>query len=520
MRSAYAVGVAGVLALTACASTQEAARGPAPVAHGEAAVTAVPSVSPEARPLAQDPDRARPASGTRSRSSGDGVWVGAAAESDVLLAGGGDAFVGIWVDVPDVDVPEVVREGAGGRRTRAPVDLALVVDTSGSMEGAKIQAARASARTLVQRLADGDVLSVDTFSDHARALVPPVVLTPENRARVLSILAELGTGGSTNMFEGLQLAEMHVGQTPDGAAPALPAHGPRPGFHPVRRIVMISDGQANVGLSSPQALGELAQRSLSLGAQITSLGVGLDYDERTLDAIAERTSGRLFHVGDPREMVATLEHEIDLLAATVADQASIEVVPAPGVVLVGVEGARVETEESGAVRIPLGALYAGQHREALLRVRLSGAASGTQRALASVRLQFRDPAENDVERVQEVLARAMASDDPLAVAVHVNAKTHAMMAMVEAARTEIQAAQDVGSGNFVQAEAQLATAEQHLREEASKTKDDDARKKLTVAAQGVASARSRAASAPAAPAAAVRLDVLEMNSAGMKAMGY
>jgi Ca-activated chloride channel family protein len=308
------------------------------------------------------------------------------------------------------------------------------------------------------------------------------------------------------MFEGLQLAEMHVAQAPHD--------------HPVRRIVMISDGQANVGPSSPQVLGDLAQRSLGLGAQITSLGVGLDYDERTLDAIAERTSGRLFHVGDPREMTATLEHEVDMLAATVADQASIEVVPAPGVVLVGVEGARIESAEGGAVRIPLGALYAGQHREALVRVRLTQTASGTQRALASVRLKFHDPAENDVERVQEVLARATTSDDATVVAAHANAKTHAMMAMVEAAETQIQAAQDVGSGNFMQAEKQLAVAEQHLREEAANTKDDESRRKLTVAAQSVATARAHAAAAPSAPAPKLREDVLEMNAAGMKAAGY
>ena len=425
-----------------------------------------------------------------------GAVGGRGADSDVLLARGGDAFLGVWVDVP----------AAAKARVRAPVDLALVIDTSGSMEGAKIQAARASARTLVERLADGDVLSVDTFSDHARTLVPPVRLTPETRARVLSSIAELGTGGSTNMFEGLELAEMHVAQADRN--------------HPVRRIVMISDGQANVGPSSPNALGELAQRSLSLGAQVTSLGVGLDYDERTLDAIAERTSGRLFHVGDPREMQATLEHEIDLLGSTVADQAAIEVVPAPGVVLVGVEGARIEGAENGAVRIPLGALFAGQHREALVRVRLTEAASGTQRALASVRLRFHDPAENEVERVQEVLARVMASDDPTAVASHANAKTHAMMAMVDAAKTEIQAAQDVGSGNFVQAQSQLAAAEKNLLDEAARTKDDDSRKKLTVAAKGMAHARAAAAAAPAAPPAKVRADALEMNGAGMKAMGY
>ncbi|HEY6460620.1 MAG TPA: VWA domain-containing protein [Polyangiaceae bacterium] len=425
-----------------------------------------------------------------------GPWVGAAADSDVLLARGGDAFVGVWVDVP----------AAAKSRVRAPVDLALVIDTSGSMEGAKIQAARASARTIVSRLADGDVLSVDTFSDHAKTLVPPVRITPETRAKVQSVLSELGTGGSTNMFEGLELAEMHVAQADRG--------------HPVRRIVMISDGQANVGPSSPQALGDLAQRTLSLGAQVTSLGVGLDYDERTLDAIAERTSGRLFHVGDPREMEQTLANEVDMLASTVADQASIEVVPAPGVVLVGVEGARVEGADDGAVRIPLGALYAGQHREALVRVRLTESAVGTQRALASVRLRFHDPAENDVERLQEVLAKATTSDDPTTVASHANAKTHAMMAMIDAAKTEVQAAQDLTTGNFVQAQAQLAVTEKKLLDEAARTKDDVARQKLTVAAKGVAQAHARAMAAPAAPAASVRSDALEMNGAGMKAMGY
>jgi Ca-activated chloride channel family protein len=427
--------------------------------------------------------------------------VGAAAESELLLASGGDAFVGVWVDVPSR--APAVRSGTAGRR--APVDLALVIDTSGSMEGAKIQAARASARTLVQRLADGDVLSVDTFSDHARPLVPPTVLTAETRARALSAIAELGTGGSTNLFEGLELAEMHVAR--DIAR------------RPVRRIVLVSDGQANVGPSSPQALGDLAQRSLALGAQVTSLGVGLDYDERTLDAIADRTSGRLFHIGDPREMTAALEREVDLLAATMADQAELEVVPAPGVVLEGVEGARAEASPSGALRVPLGALYAGQHCEALVRVRVAGAPAGTQRALASVRLKFRDPADDGVERVQEVVARAQASDDAGAVAAHANATTRAMMATIEAAKIQIDAAQDLGAGQFGRAETQLAAAETRLRDEAARSSSEVAKRKLTAAAATVATARQRVAAAPAAPAPKVREDVLEMNAAAMDALG-
>jgi Ca-activated chloride channel family protein len=248
--------------------------------------------------------------------------------------------------------------------------------------------------------------------------------------------------------------------------------------------------------------------------------VGLDYDERTLDAIAERTSGRLFHVGDPREMTATLEHEVDLLASTVADEAALEVVPAPGVQLAGVEGARSAWAPGGVLRIPLGTLFAGQHREALVRLRVAPAAAGTQRALASVRLTYHDPAADDVERVQEVLARTMLSNDEGEVASHANAKTHAMMATLEAAKTELQAAQDVGAGNFAQAQAQLAATEQALRSQEATTKDADAKKTLAAAAQSIAVARGRAAAAPAKPAASVRDDVLQMNSAGMRALGY
>lgn len=480
------VGVVGMMSAVGCASAGSAK--PAPVAASTSATT-------EPVAVAVSPGDAPDGTSTPAVTT-QGPWIHAEPDSEVILSRGGDGFLGVWIDVPSV----------AKARVRAPVDLALVIDTSGSMEGAKIQAARASARSLVEHLADGDMLSVDTFSDGARSLVPPIKLTKESRARVLSILSELGTGGSTNMFEGLQLAEAHVAQAPAD--------------HPVRRIVMISDGQANVGPSSPEALAELAGRSLMLGAQVTSLGVGLDYDERTLDAIAERTSGRLFHIGDPREMEGTLEREIALLSSTVADQATIEVVPAPGVELAGIEGARMEWGPGRVARIPLGALYAGQHREALVRVRIASSRPGQQRALASVRLTFHDPAEDDVERVQEVLARVSTSDDPAAVAEHESAQTHAMMATLEAARTELTAAQDVGAGNFAQAQAQLAVAEQRLREEAARTRDDSARKKLDAAAKGMASARATAGAAAAAPAPAARADVLEMNKAAMGAMGY
>ena len=426
-----------------------------------------------------------------------GAWIGAAAESEMILAATGETYLGVWVDAP------VARP-----RVRAPVDLALVIDTSGSMAGEKIENARSAARSLVMALADGDVVSVDTFSDRARVLVTPTVLDSRSRSRIVGAISELLPSGPTNMFEGLSLAESHMAQAPAD--------------HPVRRIVMISDGIANVGPSTPEALGALAERGLRFRAQVTSLGVGNDYDEHTLNALAVRTSGRLFHLSEPREMAAILKSEVELLSASVASDAFVEIVPAPGVQIVSADGARIEWSSGGALRIPLGTLFAGQHREALLRVRMTpvSAALGGARTLASVRLHFHDPAEGDLDRVQEVVARIQTTNDPAGVASHANTRTRAIVAMQQASKLEIEAAERVNQGQFGAADERLATAEAALRKGAAEAKDDREKQRLAQAATGVSHARAATKAAAAAPAPMQRDQALRLNGAGMKDAGY
>ncbi len=155
-------------------------------------------------------------------------WIGASAESEALLVGTSETQVGIWVDAP-TERP----------RTRVPVDLALVVDTSGSMAGAKMESAKAAAKTIVDSLADGDIVSIDAFDNDARPVADPTVLSAATRPMVLAKIATLRPSGSTNMFDGLSLAEMHASRAPQTQG--------------VRRVVVISDGIANVGPSSPEA---------------------------------------------------------------------------------------------------------------------------------------------------------------------------------------------------------------------------------------------------------------------------
>lgn len=500
MRKA-SVGQVGLVALVAalmgvgCAKGAPTAKAPTNPNASENA-TAIATDGGETGVATSDGPGREPADGKRPANA-NGTWIGASAEGDMLSMGTRDTFLGVWVDVPDVR-PE----------TRPAMEVALVVDTSGSMAGAKIENARAAASQLVRSLKDGDIVALDAFSDSARTVVPPTRLTSTSRQEILRAIAALNVSGSTNMFDGLTLAEGQV-----AAAPST---------HSIRRVVLISDGIANVGPSSPETLGAIAERGLRFRAQVTSLGVGNDYDERTLNALAVKSSGRLYHLTEPKEMASILKGELDLLNATLASDSFVEIVPAPGVQLVAADGIRADWAQDGALRIPLGALHAGQHREALVRVRINDPAAfeGHTRAMASVRLRFRDAQDSDLERVQEVVARTQLTGDSAAIASHVSSRTKAIVAIQDAAKLQMQAAQRLNDGQFMDADKELERAQMALAAQASVVTAPVEKKRIAEAQTRITAARAATQAAPSKPKAAQRSDALEMNAKGMRDMGF
>jgi Ca-activated chloride channel homolog len=485
MRNVAVCGLILAIASAGCASSGAAANAKGPATPGADSSAGVATDGPGE------------GDGREASDAKRSTWIGAAAEGEMLASGTHEAFLGVWVDVPNAR-PEV----------RPPMELALVVDTSGSMAGAKIENARAAATQLVKNLRDGDIVALDAFSDSARAVVPPTRLDATSRATILKAIAGLGYAGSTNMFEGLTLAEGQVAAAPPS--------------HSLRRIVVISDGIANVGPSSPEALGTIAERGLRFRAQVTSLGVGTDYDERTLNALSVKSSGRLYHLTEPREMANILKNELDLLNATLASDSFVEIVPAPGVQVLGADGIRADWHEGGALRIPIGALHAGQHREALVRVRLTDpmAFEGHPRSLASVRLRFRDAQDSDLERVQEVVARTQLTSDTGAVARSVNSRTKAILAIQDAAKVQMAAAQRINDGQFIDADKELEKAQQQLAAQAQVVTGSAEKKRLSEAANKVAAARGAAQSMPSKPKSVQRSQALDMNASGMKDMGF
>ncbi|MGD8858916.1 MAG: VWA domain-containing protein [Myxococcales bacterium] len=355
-----------------------------------------------------------------------------------MLAGGnGATHIGVWVDVPS----DVAAAGA-----RPAMALSLVIDASGSMAGAKMRHARIAASRLVEALADGDVVSIIAFDDRVTTVAPPTRIDAAGRRELLRRISQVRDGGSTALHAGIEAGQRALDQTSVS-------------LHPVRRVIAISDGLANVGPSHPSQFAKLAERGAARGIQVSAIGVGLDYSEQTLGALAMHSEGRMYHLSDPAQLAAIVDSELDLLGQTAALDAVVEITPAPGVVLERLEVGRAE-HVGRSLRVPLGVLYAGQQRELLVRARVE-TAEGARRALCEVELRFDAPDRDRTERQQVALDYAL-SDDPGAVEASYDARVESLLASHRSAEQQRIAAELLNRGQTREAAAALQIAEDEL----------------------------------------------------------
>ncbi len=368
-----------------------------------------------------------------------GQWLGAAPLSHTMLRGGdGATHLGVWVDVP---------RDAAGDVPRPPLAISLVIDASGSMAGEKIRHARMAASRLVDSLSDGDVVGLYTFADRVQEIALPTTVGPDSRRHLLRMISEVRSGGSTALHAGVATGQRELRRVSTQS-------------HPIRRVLVISDGLANVGPSRPEDFAHLARQGAHEGIQVSAIGVGLDYSEHTLGALALNSEGRMYHLEHSEQLASILDSELNLLSQTVALNAVVELSPSAGVTLEGLEVGRAE-HVGRRLRIPLGALYAGQERELLVRARVSTEA-GDIRELASVRLTY-DLADRSRSADQQVVLRYGVSDDTGAVEASYDSRVESLLASHRAAEKQERAAEMLNRGESQQAALVLEEAEADLQ---------------------------------------------------------
>ncbi len=224
-----------------------------------------------------------------------------------------------------IKTPESVPEKflADTESGRQALSFNVVLDVSGSMRGMKIENTKQALRMAARILREGDNLAMCVFSDSARLVLPPTSYNEKTRGIFESVIDELRPGGMTYLFDGLDLGLQH--------AEAMHSDN--------NLTLLLSDGQANVGETNLEIVGNLAKGGADRGLVVSTLGVGMDYNEALMTEIATQGKGRFYHVQDAVEIAQTMSAELGEAADLAARDVKLHVHLPKGAALIPLSAA-------------------------------------------------------------------------------------------------------------------------------------------------------------------------------------
>ena len=243
-----------------------------------------------------------------------------------------------------------------------PANLVFLVDVSGSMFAPnRLPLAQAALRLLTQQLRAQDRVSLVTYAGATRIALAP---TPGNqKQKIIDAIDRLSAGGSTNGGAGIQLAYEMA----------------REGFIPggINRVLIATDGDFNVGVTSHQALIDLIKQARESGVSLTTLGFGMgNYNDKTLEQLANVGNGNHAYIDNLNEAHKVLVAQMAGTLHTIAKDVKIQVEFNPAVVaeyrLIGYENRLLKREDFNNDKVDAGDIGAGHHVTALYEVTFQG----------------------------------------------------------------------------------------------------------------------------------------------------
>jgi Ca-activated chloride channel family protein len=239
------------------------------------------------------------------------------------------------------------------RESRKPVNLCVVLDRSGSMsEESKITYAKSALYTLVDQLHQDDIFSLVIYDDVVEVL-RSASRVGRDKDGIRALVDEIAPRGWTNlgggMTEGFRQVEKNTGR------------------EYTNRVILLSDGLANQGITDPERLQSIARKKRDHAISLSTIGVGLDYNENLMVGLSENGGGNYYFLESSRNLASVLRREFDRLGDVVAQNVTIEIALGRGVRLLDAIGYEHSVNKQ-TVSIPVGDLYGEDSREVTLEL--------------------------------------------------------------------------------------------------------------------------------------------------------
>jgi Ca-activated chloride channel family protein len=323
---------------------------------------------------------------------------------------------------------------------RPALNIGLVIDRSGSMRGQKMEYARQAACYAVEQLLPTDRVSVTIYDDQVETLIAS---TPAvNKANIIHQIKRIHSRGSTALHAGWVQGGIQVSQHLN------------PEY--LNRVILLSDGLANVGETNPDVIASDVHGLAKRGVSTTTMGIGDDYNEDLLEAMARSGDGNYYYIQSPQQLPNIFARELQGLMATIGTTVSLGIEPQGDITLAEVLN-DLDVNVKGRYSLPN--LVIGNPIEVVVRLKVPAMAQGS--GLCYFRLAWNAPEQQKRQKLRVALRLPAVSSAQLRE-FPFNPEVQQQVALMMAARAKNEAVQLADRGNYEAASQLLQQTRQQM----------------------------------------------------------
>ncbi|MEZ5045516.1 MAG: VWA domain-containing protein [Chitinophagaceae bacterium] len=281
-------------------------------------------------------------SNQKNRLQNGPLSLSTALENDYLTSTHRDGYLYVEVQADAIPLEST---------SRKPLNLSIVIDRSGSMAGEKIKNAKQAAKDVIDQLSEDDFVSIVMYDSEVDIVQRACKVV--NKEKIKSLINTIYDRGGTNLMGGAMLGYQEVEKN----------------YHPnrINRVLLLSDGLANEGITDPKKIDQIVRNKYEDdGIGISTFGVGRDYNETLMTAMAETGNGNYYFIDKAQDIASILRREIHGMSNVVAQHCVLQVELPKSVSIEKIVGCKYVIEKN-IVNITLRDIFSDETKGVLIK---------------------------------------------------------------------------------------------------------------------------------------------------------